>query len=109
MMKVYILKLALLIALAVIFKSARGETETLKESTGAVALKRRTLFTKRHALEVAAKQHIMGDSTALLETDLNGGRMQVEGKGKKSKGGSKKSKKSKGGSKKSKKFGRFIL
>ena len=94
----YILKFVLLLAIAAVFSHVRGETETLEDGIDAADPERRTLFTKRHALVVAAKEHTVSDSTTLLETNLNDGRMQVEGKGKKSKGG----KKSKDGKKKSK-------
>ena len=109
-MKLFILKLALFIAAALVFKNVRAESEKNEVGTDAIGLERRTLFTQL-PLEAAAKRNVIGDSTALLETDLTNARMQVEVRGKKrSRGGKKRSrggkKRSRGGKKRSRRSSR---
>ena len=50
-MKLFILKLVLLIATALVFKNVCAEPEKNEEGTDAVGLERRALLTKRHPLE----------------------------------------------------------
>ena len=52
MMKLFVVKLVLFVAAALVFKNVRAEPEKTEEGIDAVGLKRRKLFIKRNPLEL---------------------------------------------------------